>query len=492
VEWSENLTGYNEGTLADDRFGYSDTINSDTTVDFPETFTCPADTGQYLDGIYEFTETNTATLNGNINLEASATVDIACYIPAKAKAVKTTTEGDEDIGQFPFTFELYDPSGALVETQTLLTGPCTEPPCAVPFDAELRAEGTWTVKEILPDGWVSTTELICTFDIAFPGSAGQTYSCIFDNVEKSRVDVLKLTNGQPTTTQTWTFAIYEGPDGFGGTLVASDSTPPELVDFENTDLDPLATYTLCELEVPSSYSTFWQIDTDGDGVGDVPVVPYNPNADDPEPGDLGNRCVDFGAYTNIALVSGTTLHFVVDNRQPGGAPRTPGYWKNWNRCTGGGQQYTADANGGWMEGFWLLEDVLDPAIGGGITWDDILDDEFLFTIDSCEVAVDILDKRQVGDPAIIKDGKKKASDPLHNLATHLLAAQLNFGTGACTTQDVLDAALAAEELLDKYDFNGNGYSPMLKKKDPDAQLANYLAGYLDDYNNGEFCGDGFE
>ena len=126
--------------------------------------------------------------------------------------------------------------------------------------------------------------------------------------------------------------------------------------------------------------------------------------------------------------------------------------------------------------------MLDPSIGGGIVWDDIVNDDLLFSIGDCETAVLILDKRDLR-------GKKQASDPLHNLATHLLAAQLNFGAGACTTQDVLDAALAAETLLDDYDFDG--YSSM-GKKDPRAQEANALATYLDEYNNGLYCGDGVE
>jgi hypothetical protein len=439
-------------------------------------FGCPTDLNEYTDGVYTKSFPNTAEIT-ETEQTADADVDVTCYIPAKAKVIKTTTEGDEDIGQFPFTFELKDPDGITIETKTLGTGGGT-----IDFDKEFRVEdeGTWTVEEVLPDGWVSTDEP-CTFDIAFPGSADQTYTCEFENVEKSRVDLLKLTNGVETTNLTWDFAIYEGPDGFGGTLVASDSTPPALLDFGNTDLDPFMTYTLCELEVPATYSTFWQIDTNGDGIGDVAVMPYDPNEGENPSEDLGNRCVDLGANTEIQLVPGTTLHFVVDNQTPDGAPRTPGYWKNWNQCTGGNQQYTAANNGGWMEGFWLLEDVLDPAIGGGITWGDI-------SITTCEVAVDILDKRMVGVPTIIKDGRKKASDPLHNLATHLLAAQLNFGAGACTTQEVLEAALAAEQLLDKYNFDGNSHDK-LSKKHPDAALANQLADYLDRYNNGEFCGD---
>ena len=73
----------------------------------------------------------------------------------------------------------------------------------------------------------------------------------------------------------------------------------------------------------------------------------------------------------------------------------------------------------------------------------------------------------------------------------LLAAQLNFGAGACTTPEVLQAALQAETLLDKYDFDGNGHD-QLSKKSPDVQLANDLATYLDDYNNGMYCGDGID
>jgi hypothetical protein len=353
--------------------------------------------------------------------------------------------------------------------------------------------GTYSVSETVPDGW-DLTSATCD-DGSDPGSislqAGETVTCTFNNRERAMVDVLKLTNGLVDPTKSWSFELYEGPDGFGGTSLASDNTSGDqdgVLEFGQIKLNTEDTFTLCELEVAAGYSTFWQIDTNGDGTGDVTVVPYNPNADDNPPQDLGNRCVDFGANTSILLEPGTTLHFVVDNQQPGGAPRTPGYWKNWNRCTGGGQQYTADANGGWEEGFWLLEDVLDPSIGGGITWDDILNDDYLYPISSCEIAVDILDKRLVDDPEILKDGKKKSSDPLHNLAAHLLAAQLNFGAGACTTQEVLDAALEAEELLDKYNFDHDGHD-RLSKKSSDADLANELANYLDRYNNGEFCGD---
>lgn len=90
-----------------------------------------------------------------------------------------------------------------------------------------------------------------------------------------------------------------------------------------------------------------------------------------------------------------------------GEPRTPGYWKNWNRVTSGGQADNADRNGGCMDGFWLLEGVLDPNIGG-ITWDDILVDGFVFSITDAAVAVDILDQRKLGDPATCTTGSDGA------------------------------------------------------------------------------------
>jgi hypothetical protein len=294
------------------------------------------------------------------------------------------------------------------------------------------------------------------------------------------VDLLKHTNGMVDPTKDWKFELYLGPDGFGTTPIGTSSTLGDadgILDFGGPALRPDTTYTICELGVPAGYTTFWQIN------GST-VIPYNPNADDPTPEVLGNYCVDF-----IPTVVGETVHFYVDNQEGGGDPRTPGYWKNWNTCTGGGQAATADANGGWEDGFWLLDDVLNPAIGGGIIWDDILSDSFpTFPINSCELAVSILNTKD------FSSGKVLASDPGYNLAKHLLAAQLNFGAGACKPafnvlgdMDIDEVALAAETLLDKYDFDavGEGIS---KKKKEDAALALQLATILDQYNNDMYCG----
>jgi len=315
----------------------------------------------------------------------------------------------------------------------------------------------------------------------------------------SRVNLLKWTQGIVDPTTSWTFSLWAGPDGFGSSeaLATSNSGGDQdgVLDFDNANLDRLQTYTLCEEQVNAGWTSFWQVDSDGDGdidTDDAILIPYNANKSDDPPADLGNRCVDFGAGTGVDLLSdGGTLLFMVNNTYPGGDPRSTGYWKNWNRCTGGGQAATADANGGYMEGFWLLDDVLNPSVGGGITWDDIQEDGFTFPIDLCAVGVDLLDTRDVGDPELVSDGPKMSSDGAYALASQLLAAQVNFGAGAKTCDAAFDAALAGEQLLDEYDFDGSGEFLPSGSKDKkikaDYALALEIAGILDQYNNGELC-----
>ncbi len=219
-------------------------------------------------------------------------------------------------------------------------------------------------------------------------------------------------------------------------------------------------------------------------MADTSLTPYNPNADDVPPQDFGHRCVDFGASTPLGLLlDGGTLLFQVDNTHGQGEPRTPGYWKNWSTCSGGNQAAIALANGGWQAGFWLLDDVLNPAVGGGVTWDDILPDTFIFPIDSCELGVSILSGLDFAD------GANRNSDAAYTLAKHLLAAQANFIAGARTCDAATDAALEAETLLDRYDFDATG--PFLdtwtKPLGADYAYALELAALLDQYNNGHLC-----
>ena len=327
-------------------------------------------------------------------------------------------------------------------------------------------DGTYT-------GSADNTATITWTDGNDSSTANTTWTC-----EAGFMTLKKLTAGVVDDSRDWNFSVYVGPDGFGSTQVGSTSSTlgdaDGVLTFGDPALRPDTTYTVCETNVPAGWSTEWKVDTNGDGVADTIVIPYNPNADDDTPEDLGNRCFDFGAGTAYPIAVGETLVFEVNNTFPGGDPRTPGYWKNWNRCSGGRQAENADRNGGPSEGFWLLDDILNSP---GVSWSD---DGYSFTITTCEQAVSILDQRDGST------GRKKANDAAYTLAMHLLAAELNFAAGAETCSAAQQAALEAEQLLIGLEFDGTG--SYLRPRDADYQTALDLAATLDEYNNGELCG----
>jgi hypothetical protein len=310
--------------------------------------------------------------------------------------------------------------------------------------------------------------------------------------QAARINVLKLTQGVVDPNRSWSVSVHAGPDGFSTEALGTASTlddadgvlEPVDSNGQKLDLSFYESYTLCETSVPAGWSLLALVDLDGDGVAETTVVPYNPNEDETVPQDLGNRCIDFGVGTELPLLPGETLSFEFDNQFPGGEPRSSGYWKNWNGCTEGGQAANADRNGGWVEGFWLLEDVLDPEITGGIVWDDILPsgkDIAPFVISTCEMAVAILDQRS------LRDGRKQSNDAAYTLTMHLLAAQMNFAAGAETCPEAWDAALTAETLLDDYNFDGTA---SYLRKGAGRAAALELANTLERYNRGELCSKG--
>jgi hypothetical protein len=289
------------------------------------------------------------------------------------------------------------------------------------------------------------------------------------------VDVLKLTNGEANPDMTWSFQLRQD-----GSTLESKSTPPALLEF-GTALVPGAEYTLCETGIPPSWTIQWVLDENGDGIiDDGETLPFvGGEADltgdglnqvyDPDPayGTEGavndTRCVNFLADSD----AGDTVHFIVDNQRPGGDPRTPGYWKNWNTCTGGNQSQTAASNGGAAEGWFLLDDLLPTTVGS-------------LVIEDCEDGVNILDRRELAG-----QNKKKASDAAYNLASHLLAAKLNLAAGAETCPAVVTAVADADALLTDIGFDGTGN--FLRPKDAEYAYALELAAILDAYNNGELC-----
>jgi archaellum component FlaG (FlaF/FlaG flagellin family) len=394
-----------------------------TTLSVEESMTCTA-SGTAAAGQYNNTGTATGSFtDGAGNIESDTATDVSSYFGAApsftvSKNCKADTEPVPQEGPALFTVT-FSNDGNVELSVTADDGIGT-------FGLAVGETKSFDVTLAGPFSGFATADNTVNGSATYTDDAGTPTTIEHEASGSCRVgsrdNVLKWTQGAVDPTQTWTFGIWDGVDGFGGTQLASSNTSGDLdgvLEFGNYNLDSLQAYTLCEESVPAGWTSFWQVDTNNDGVADTTVIPYNPNFSDSPPQDLGNRCVDFGAGTGVDLLAdGGTLFFQVNNTYPGGEPRTPGYWKNWNRCTGGGQAENADRNGGWQEGFWLLEDVLDPDIGGGITWFG------QYSITTCEQAVSILDQRDTAT------GQKMSSDAAYTLAMHLLAAQLNFAAGA--------------------------------------------------------------
>ncbi len=327
----------------------------------------------------------------------------------------------------------------------------------------------------------------------------------------SVLNIIKLTQGAIDPSKDWQFQLFDGPHAddpwsdFGSAL-ASDASLGKLdgiLKFGNYNIDPDKTYTFCELNAPAGWASLWSYDGS-------PITPYNPDRFPtdgyPYGQDLGKRCFDFGAGTAYAIPGGGKITFTVDNRFPGGEPRTIGFWKNWATCTGGGQALTATKNAGYdgdptdpaasaariAAGYYLLDDVLNPP---GITLGSFTipasDDSLTkgtgnkaVTKTGCQIAVDLLDKTNW------YSNKKAANDAAYGLAAQLLAAKANITAGAKQCPALNDAVLAADALLTSINFDGTG--DYLGPKVKGALLtqrnsALSLADTLDKYNNGLLC-----
>jgi hypothetical protein len=237
--------------------------------------------------------------------------------------------------------------------------------------------------------------------------------------------------------------------------------------------------------VPAGYT--FEISVDG---GNVLTYAGPPGEENPT-GEV--QCFDFTA----PRPGGTTVTYDVNNRFPGGAPRTPGYWKNWNRCSGGNQAETADKLNNYLgpingAGVFLLDDLLPQILGD-------------LEITTCEDGVLILDARDLEDVDKKGNSINRSNDPAYTLARALMAARLNQDAGACTAYgyDFLgeygfdgtfeNLLTAADDVLTTVEFDGGGtyLDPKSIKKDDElkdlASYALWLYEIIDDYNNGEIC-----
>lgn len=469
-----NVTDYFDEDTTGEALG---SVSGDFTFEYDRDFTCPTDGTEYNNGLYENSFPNHAEID-ETGQKANASVDLTCTSPVKIKVIKEIRTGESMVGQYPFKFILVDPDGNEVETQTLNGAGEFE------FNATVLA-GEWKVIEVVPDGWTPSVLVngsllpgatTCELTVTLPDDNGKTLNCTFVNKENGLLHVKKLTNGKDDSQEEWKFGLYLGRSN----LVASDSTPPVDMYFADYQLVPGFKYTLCEENLPAGWKSVWLYDVDGDGeLEDVTADVYNPDKLSKE--DKGKRCYDFN------IKAGELVYFEINNRSKGGGPgdpgdkpgepRTPGYWKVWNTCTGGNQAEVAAKNGGPEAGFWLLDDVLEL---GDITLGNIT----LTSADNdCFVAVKILDDRSQNSD------KKMAKFADFKLARNLLAYELNQGADACPpTQEVLDAAEAAHQLLVEVGYDG--IDGKLAQGDDRYQEALELATILDVYNNGKLCSPG--
>jgi len=259
------------------------------------------------------------------------------------------------------------------------------------------------------------------------------------------VTLNKTLNGKIDPSYTWTFTL-NGP----GVSVTDTTDSTGLVDFNGAKLVPGETYTACEINIPAGFSSNWKLDGQA-------LTAINPDM----PQNLGTRC------TSFTVQPGQARRFAVDNTRPLGGQRTIGYWKNWNKCSGGNQAKTAAKNGGVAKGFFLVEDLLPQLIGD-------------FNVTSCQQAVKVLSKQD-------QSGNSKSSDAAYNLAAQLLAAKLNFGAGAKKCTAAQTAVSQAQALLDRINFTGSGNYLPSTSTSPDRATALNLADQLDRYNNDQLC-----
>lgn len=378
---------------------------------------------------------------------------------ATAQVQKTTfpalTSEDAD---YTWSFRLQGPGG-VDETVTAGAGAGN-----VAFTSDLIREGTYTITETAKTGWdladVAPGEtLVCTFEVDYPVSEGQTYGCNFTNYERAHANVVKTVQGYALTgLQSFTFQLRQGASltAAGTTLesVVADAGNGGTVAF-TTSLQTYGshTYQFCEIVMPG-----WQTSLP------TPFVPnsYLSDGTTPNP-DVDNSVL----CVNFTPDPGQTVTFTVDNTPPpGGLARTIGFWKNHASCkqSNGNQEPVLDETL-----------ALFPVATGQATAGVFIGGLY---VDTCAEAVSLLSKDNLL-------GFKMARYPAFGLAAQLLAARLNIEAGAATCAAANEAMTQGQALLDTLGFNGMGPTNVPKMT---AYALRGFAATLDTYNNNLLCG----
>lgn len=105
--------------------------------------------------------------------------------------------------------------------------------------------------------------------------------------------------------------------------------------------------------------------------------------------------------------------------------------------------------------------------------------------DDPDAAEDCLVLRALLDKRDVVSGKKRASEPLFNLAAQLVSVKLNLIAGAGFCPALTTAVSQADTLLINKSFTGTDAKANLNPTQ--AALANQLAQTLDSYNNNTLC-----
>jgi len=394
----------------------------------------------------EFAVVSTPIVGGQAMPVTYSATDItvgSIAAPGKIVVKKITDPASDTTTQFTFN-PSYGPSFQLTGGGSNDSGP-------------LAPGSAYTVTESATAGWTLASATCDNGNNPASGitvTAGQTVTCTFTNTERGQAKVIKTVNGSSLsgTPYSFTFQLRQGASPTAAGTILETGTANAAgngVSTFATLLVPGQTYQLCEQMQPGWMTT----------LGPPLYSVYNPS------GDNSVVCTDF------TVTAGQTRVFSIDNKPPpGGMALSIGYWKNWSSCTGGNQAPVLDqtlaklASAGTPETLGKL--ILNPATLGAKT--------------TCQDAVDILSKTTI-------TGTKMASDPLFNMASQLLGADLNVAAGAGQCSASATAINSAHALLAKYGFDGKSSSSQLKVTAADAAAANNLATTLASYNNDKLC-----